>query len=74
MKTRGDLSNNQGSEIRFWCKDKLLDGHNIKNADLALTPTPDSYDKDGVFSGCCVVYDGIRPDSISSMFKFATPQ
>ena len=26
---------------------------------IALTPNPDSYDKDGVFSGCCVVYDSL---------------
>lgn len=26
---------------------------------IALTPTPGSYDKDGIFSGCCVVHDGV---------------
>ena len=26
---------------------------------VALTPTPESYDKDGVFSGCCVDNDGV---------------
>ncbi|MFP4501456.1 MAG: glycoside hydrolase family 32 protein [Candidatus Hydrogenedentota bacterium] len=26
---------------------------------IALTPNPDSYDKGGIFSGCCVVHDGV---------------
>ena len=26
---------------------------------IALTPTPGSYDKDGIFSGCCVINDGV---------------
>jgi beta-fructofuranosidase len=26
---------------------------------IALAPGPGSYDKDGVFSGCCVVHDGV---------------
>ena len=26
---------------------------------IALTPNPGSYDKDGVFSGCCVINDGV---------------
>jgi len=37
---------------------------------IALVPTPDRYDKDGIFSGCCVnddgvptiVYTGVRPE------------
>ena len=30
-----------------------------KHLPIALTPNPDSYDKDGVFSGCCVVHEGV---------------
>ena len=26
---------------------------------IALTPNPGSYDKDGVYSGCCVVHNGV---------------
>ncbi|MCL4215878.1 MAG: glycoside hydrolase family 32 protein, partial [Candidatus Hydrogenedentes bacterium] len=30
-----------------------------KHLPIALTPTPGSYDKDGIFSGCCVINDGV---------------
>jgi beta-fructofuranosidase len=41
-----------------------------KHLPIALVPTPGAYDKDGVFSGCCVidkdvptiVYTGVRPE------------
>jgi beta-fructofuranosidase len=26
---------------------------------IALVPNPESYDKDGIFSGCCVIHDGV---------------
>jgi beta-fructofuranosidase len=26
---------------------------------IALAPNPGSYDKDGIFSGCCVIHDGV---------------
>lgn len=35
-----------------------------KRMPIALTPTPDSYDKDGVFSGCCVIDDNGIPTII----------
>lgn len=30
-----------------------------KHLPIALTPNPGGYDKDGVFSGCCVVHEGV---------------
>ena len=30
-----------------------------KHLPIALVPTPQTYDKDGIFSGCCVINDGV---------------
>jgi beta-fructofuranosidase len=43
----------------FWGHAVSLDLVHWEHLPIALAPNPGSYDKDGVFSGCCVVHEGV---------------
>lgn len=43
----------------FWGHAVSADLVHWEHLPIALAPNPESYDKDGVFSGCCVVHQGV---------------
>jgi beta-fructofuranosidase len=47
-----------------WAHAKSKDLAHWQRLPIALTPNPDSYDKDGVYSGCCVIDDNGIPTII----------